>query len=162
VLDEVKLKLSPAAPALQGHRALYLLAFMRSSVPRNDLAGRPSTARALMDAVRFYELGDLHPRDLFDLQGSLAFDIARVAADALDEAPQEQPALARALGRDGASAQPAVAEFLKETIDLNLAAAQVAFENAAATTVPASPFEPVADVEVPGLLGDHGLPRRSG
>jgi hypothetical protein len=88
-------------------------------------------ARAMMEAVRRYEVNDQHPRALFVLQGKLAMEIACAASDALDRTPAEQIRLARELGAGSAAVQSQARKLLSDAIVENLDVAIVAFENVA-------------------------------
>jgi hypothetical protein len=141
------------ASAGMSHGLLMTLWWAAKAVLRDDLAGRLSTARAMMDAVRRYEANDQYPRALFWLQGELAMEIARAASDALDRAPVEQVRLARELGADSAAAQSQASNLLTNAIDENLDSATVAFERAEATGVVAPLVEPYTDAQMAELHG---------
>ena len=155
ILRNVQQLLPPDAPAQMQHNTWeFLWLALRAGVPRDDLLGRLSMARAMLEAVRRNQVNDSHPRVLFVLQGKLATEIARAAFEALGRPPEEKTRLARELGagEDQARSQPD--PTLLAAIDRNLNAAAVAFENAEATTGLAPLVEPISDVEVLGLLGD--------
>jgi len=157
-LDEVlqdALRAIPSEASAPSHQVLMMLWQAATvGVPQDDLSGRMSIARALINAVRLYLTSDQHPRVLFWLQGKLAMEVARVIGDALEGQPENRTAMALALGAAPAEARVSPDLMLKRIRLLNFNAAVVAFENAVATPPLAPLVEPVTDVGVLGLLGD--------
>jgi hypothetical protein len=148
--------LPPKKHTLMQHQALSNFWYaVKAGVPRDDLAGRLSLDRALMDAIRLTELNDPHPRALFILEGDVAMEMSRaelVSSDVTNDSAQSL--LANKLESDEVYTQSEPGTKLRLASYHNLHAAIVAFENASGTTGSASLVEPFSDVEVLRKLGD--------
>jgi hypothetical protein len=158
LLRSAQAALPPEPTTLMQHEFLELFwRAMESAVPRDDLAGRLSLGRSLLEMVRRYEVDDPHPRALFVLEGRIATGMALALFQALDAKPanpERQARLAAAVGPDDAIGQTEPSMILATAVDTHLRSAAIAFQNASATTPAAVLVEPVSNAEIFGLMGD--------